>query len=531
MKNYKITVVTLAMAAVLLPSCRDFLTKEPLGQIVDKTYFNINPKNAEYAVNAIYDAIAIDEGGPSGGAAHDWMFGSVLSDESDKGSVPSDFTDLTLMKNWTISSTNPVSSNLWSKMYVAIQRANLVLDNIDNATLISEDRKSQLKGEALFLRGYAYLHLARLFGGVPVLTKLTAFEDFGKINRSTLAATFKQAEDDFSLASTLLKEKGDLDAADLGRATKGAAKSYLAYTIMFEIGTDNTNGHNWEEVYNLTKEIIDGGQYSLLSNYAAVWEDENENSAESIFEYQYFNNANDNYAGQKTGFDWIYRNARSLWGWGFNTPSNAMIAAFETNDPRLACSVFQPFDTVLYGKKFAFDISKDVNQTLNRKALLGVDPPVPNRSGGRNDRKMRYANVILMHAEAAAHLNKNAEAIADLKQIRNRANASTLPKGAIIGDPEGYAPLDGDKKNPLPISILDGLTGTDLLEAIIQERRVELAMEGWRYYDQVRTGTYPLVNLAASRVIPKGGAVANPIPLMPIPVNELNWKLEQNPGY
>jgi hypothetical protein len=294
------------------------------------------------------------------------------------------------------------------------------------------------------------------------------------------------------------------------------------------------NARDWGTVYDLTGKIITSGEYSLQANYAEIFEDEGENGPESIFEIQFLNSA-DGWGSIKTGSTvTIFQNNRSWWGWGFNNPTQALVDAFEPKDPRLPCTVYKN-DDVVYGVKQAIDYP-DQNQTgfLNRKAAQPI-PEGEKKAGGQNLRKIRYADVLLLRAEAAYRTGKEGEARDLVNQIRERARKSTKPKGAVEGDAsiyEAYAP--GSNDNVLP-AIGTNVAGQALLDAILHERRVELGMESLRYWDQVRLGIF-VSSLDAgfqanclARSVKEG---SNPMPVLPIPLDEVqSWGIQQNPGY
>ncbi len=531
--NYLLSLIV-TIVLVNASGCKKFLNEEPLGTSTDVTLFK-DPKNAVLAVNAIYDTASWDEGpqwgsGPYLGNMYHWMFGDVLSDDAEKGSTVSDFTALTEMKEWRSSGNNGIIQTLWSHCYTGVSRANIVINGVDAGT-IDASLKKRFKGEALFFRAYFYFYLARVFGGVPLFEKSVALDQFGKVPRNSLAETYAFIEKDLKAAIELLPEKNQYATADLGRATKGAATAYLARVIMYELGTDNTAKHTWKDVYDVTKTIINSNQYSLIPNYAAIEEDEGENSAESIFELQ-FTASPDGYGPIKTGTATnVFQNNRKTFGYGFNNPTQNLVNEFEPNDPRLPATVIKNGDIVL-GIANVIDLSENATGYLNRKAA--IVKPIQLKGSGQNIRMMLYSDVLLMNAEAAAHLNINNEAIDILNKIRARARLSTKPKGTVLGNSEIYQP------NTVPTGTLpdvsSGLSGQPLFDAIYHERRVELAMYSIHYWDMIRTGKYmssltpEIRTRAISHALNQG--FVNPYPVLPLPVSEVqNWGLAQNPGY
>jgi len=519
--------------AVLLSACQGFLDRQPLGLATDQNFYN-DPLNAELAVNAVYEATTRGEGpSPFGWLAHNYefMIGDILSDDAAKGSTPSDYLELRNMEQWINEPGSGIAAAFWTNNYRGVFRANTVLANLPEATF-DETLKTRLLGEAHFLKGYFYFYLVKIFGGVPLFRDQLSPEEVSSVSRASLEETYAYIVEEFQMAADMLPTRSGYDSQDLGRATKGAAQAYLARVYSYEAGL-GINGRTWQDVYDMTSTVVNSGEYSLVSNYATIWEEEGENSSESIFEIQFATNSFES-GDQKTGSNEnIFQNNRSIWGWGFNNPTQDLVDEFEENDPRLPCTVIADGD-IANGipQEVA---SPDANETgyLNRKA--NIEQPQPGKSGPQNLRKMRLADVLLLHAEASYHLGNEAEARAVLNQIRERALNATMPKGSVEGSLtyEPYAP--GTLDNALP-AIEDGVTGTALLEAIYHERRVELGMEAHRFYDMVRTGRYvdaldpAYQGNCLSHSITNG--LNHPYPVQPIPLDEVqSWGLEQNPAY
>jgi len=529
----KHSIVAILIASGLgMQSCSDFLQKDPLGRDTDQNYFN-TADNATLAVNAIYDAASYDEGSDATGNyiphTYEWMFGDLLSDDSEKGSNPGDFPTLTDLKQWRAATGNDQARATWTNMFMGVYRANVVLQNLPSAP-IDETLKNRLMGEAYFLRGYFYFYLTRLYGGLPLLNEPLLPTQYRSTTRASLSETYAFIEDNFKKAIDMLPEKNAYAATDLGRATKGAARGYLARTLMYELGTDNTRNHTWQEVYDLTDAVAQSGQYGLTANYAEIFEEEGENNTESVFEIQ-FATSNITWGIQRVGTENnIIQNNRATWGWGFNNPTQDLVNEFEANDPRKPSTVYGNGDVVLGVKQRIDYPTENATGYLNRKAAI-VKPDAPNQSP-QNIRKMRYADVLLMKAEAAAHLGNEGVTRDILNQIRTRARNSTLPKGSVEGTMT-YAPAN-TPATALP-AIQSSVTGQALLEAVWHERRVELGMESLRFWDLVRTGRYFSKVAATVQAAAQSHSIAgsvNPVPVLPIPINEAqSWGLQQNPGY
>ncbi len=528
------TTRALALAALLsiAPGCKSFLDKSPLGTVTQTNLFN-DATNSVQAVNAVYDVAGWDQG-PKFGVGDfvtvhfEWMFGDILSDDSEKGSSASDFTAVSDIKNWAVQTTNPIIASLWTHSFTGIARANTVLSNIDAGT-INSTLKARLKGEALFLRAYFYFNLVKNFGGVPLFEQAVLPTDAANVKRTTIAQTYAFIEKDLKAAAALLPEKSAYPASDLGRATKGAANGYLARVILYQLGTDNTNNHTWQEVYDLTNTVIASTQYSLYPNYAAIHQDIGENSSESVFEIQ-FAASSDSYGPISTGTaNNVFQNNRATFGYGFNNPTQSLYDEYEANDPRREVTFIKNNDVVL-GVINTVDPAFSATGYLSRK--VAIPAPAAPQSAGQNIRKMRYADILLMKAEAAAQLGRSSEALELVNQVRRRARLSTRPPGTTVGN-TAYASAN-TPTGTLPD--LAGLSGAALLSAIWHERRVEFGEESLRYWDLVRTGRYfgilssDVAARARTHSITSG--VLNPIPLLPIELQDAQtWGITQNPGY
>ena len=322
-------------------------------------------------------------------------------------------------------------------------------------------------------------------------------------------------------------------AEQVGRATSGAAKGLEARAIMYAIGMFKTEPESsWKKVYDLTDEIVKSGAYSLLSNYAEIFEDEGENSSESIFEIQH-KTTNTGWTTENEGCNSPIvvanrgTNDNPSWGWGYNCPTQDLVDQFAKDDPRLYVTVHgQGITDYVYGIKH--DVVKNDYLTGYCARKLATDPALrgPNQSDYPNNlRVLRYADVLLMKAEAAYHLNNEITARECVNMVRTRARQSTYPKGWEEG--KNTYTATGFINNVPDIDA----TGTALLEAIKKERRLELAMESLRYWDQVRWGEYrnslsPAVQANYDKHLLRG------VPVLPIPNDEvLAWGLEQNPNY
>lgn len=531
---------------ISLISCDDFLDIEPKEVVTEVNVFE-DEVTAREAVNAMYDPLgygerALDLG--ISGHSYEFIVGDICSDDAIKGSFEADQIGIARMREFNADPGTLNLTILWSKHYIAIFRANMVLRNLANSPLSSE-LKNEFEAEARFIRAYSYFVLVRVYGRVPLFTEPVAPDEISDKNfrSSPIYETYQLIDEDLSFAMQNLKLKGE---REVGRANRGAAAAYAARAIMYQIGTDNTNNRTWQDVLDITNDFIAGnyGSYSLVPNYATIFDTEGENNNESIFEIQSVDTGVDPFSeGIFVGSEWtVFQMPQRLGGWGFNTPTQDLVDAYEVNDPRRQNTAIAVGEHV-YGIPME---NTERNQTgyFPRKAILDPDEWITEKGSGYNIRKFRYADILLMNAEAAYHTGNAGQAINRLTEIRNRASQSTFPRGF---DPN--APYDYSSTGFAPLNnTLIPAGGQQLLDFIHLERRREFGMEQLRFWDMVRTGKY-IANMSGkfgvnatdieTRSFMAGGPetepnqnIINPIPVFPIPALEVSdWGIKQNPGY
>lgn len=544
MNSKKYISVLIVTITLLTTSCKDFLELEPTTEVTELDFFR-DAENALLAVNAMYDPLGYGESsilGP-GGHSYEFIIGDICSDDAEKGSTDSDQIGISQLKNFTANGGNTNINILWSKHYVAIARANLVLRNLPDSPL-SESLKSEFEGEAKFIRAYSYFVLVKIFGAVPLFSSpVTPSQINDKtFTNANIYDVYSLIDSDLQFAIDNLPEKG---VKELGRANKGAAAAFLARSIMYQLGTDNTNEHTWREVLDITNNFVSGqyGAYSLTANYAEIFDSFGENNSESIFEIQAVDLGIDPFSpGPYIGSEWsVFQHPQSMGGWGFNTPTTDFVNIFESNDPRR-------HNTALAVGEHAFGIEMETSERnktgfYTRKAILHPDEWITEKGSGYNIRKFRYADILLMNAEAAFQEGIPSQAVARLEEIRNRASQSTFPRGFDPNDARGFTTTGFVA---LDNSIIPA-GGQALLDFIYLERRRELGMEQLRFWDLVRTGRFSttmstkysistsIINehaYTSSNKQSSDQVIVNPIPVFPIPALEVaDWGITQNPGY
>jgi hypothetical protein len=481
--------VALLSTALLASSCKkSFLDVDPQGQQPSAEFWK-SADDATKAVNAIYANLRKWENV----AFPALVIESVGSDEADKGSTPNDATFWNLYDTYTVTSTEGSLQSFWTGQYQNINLANQVLTNIP-AIEMDENLKARYLAEAKFVRALSYFRLVRAYGDVPL--RLTIPKDASEYNlpRTPKDQVYAQIEKDLTEAATVLPQ--NYPATDLGRATKGAAMGLHAKVAMYQ--------KKWSDVLSLTNQVMGLG-YSLFPDYEKTFRTENENNSESVFEIQA-----ELLPGNADASNSQYSQVQGVagvpgGGWGFNVPSAALAAAFEPNDPRRDATIIFRGETTPQGDVIP---TTTPNPMYNQKSYVPFSLRVSGFSEGaqQNIRILRYADILLMNAEAANELGDAGRALTSLNLVRARARGSN------------------------PVTVLAPVTTMDqtaLRNAIYKERQVELAMESDRYFDVIRQGR-------GLEVFGPKGWKAGKNEVWPVPQPEIDLSgglLTQNPGY
>lgn len=425
---------------------------------------------------------------------------SFSSDDADKGSTTSDGgADMQAIDNYTYNASNGQVKDAYQTSFNGVVKANEALSLL-SAMSDTISNKAQLVGEAHFMRALYYFRLVRCFGGVSKLS-LVLDEDAAVPPRSTTEEIYQFIEDDLLTAIENLPTKTYYEAnGGVGRATQGAARGYLAKVYLYQ--------EKWGEALTLTNVVLSNPSYDLSTAVDEIFTEAQENGKESLFEMQ-AELTDEIAAGSQYGEIQGIRGTPD-YGWGFNVPSQELVNTFEEGDPRRLSTVIFAGTIMPDGLDLGAPGYEQVNNYYNMKTYQWLgERNDKGRNGNHgtwiNDRLLRTADVVLMHAEAANELGQSTEALAKLEMVRARAR-------------------NGNN------NILPEITTTDKDElrlAIQQERRVELAMEHERYFDLVRWG------LAEQKLGPlgwvKGKNEVYPIPQVEIDLS--GGSLTQNPGY
>ncbi|MBI1228037.1 MAG: RagB/SusD family nutrient uptake outer membrane protein [Bacteroidetes bacterium] len=500
----------LVLAALLLAtSCKkDFLELEPKGTALETNFYKTEAEIFQGLV-ATYDVL-----GWEGTDGWNMQLGLLNAASDDCYAGGSDASDQPNWVAWDNFSLNPLlgpQMGLWRKYYSGIYRANLLLQKIEEAPSLSPAFKARTIAELKFLRGWFYFDLVRLFGHVPLLTKTISVDDIYTVKQASPADIYAQIEKDLTEAKNTPELPETVPPSELGRITHGAVAALLGKVILFQ----NDNGRMLEAAANF-EEVINSGNYFLTPNYGDIFKQENEFGPESVFEIQYasnrpgdynccfnsgpVNNATEgNYNIQFFGMR-DYSGPVYAPGWSF-CPVTPELVTFMQGDPRFQYTIIDGNALKQNGASYGTGY-QNTDYFIKKYAPIAANQATdgePALGWGQNIRAIRYADVLLMAAEAIARGGGNeATARQYLNQVRSRVALQPY-----VGNTSGQA----------------------LLNAIYRERRLELATEGQRFWDLVRTG-------GASEALP--GFVPGVSEYLPIPQQEIELSqgaLVQNNGY
>ncbi|MFV0329633.1 MAG: RagB/SusD family nutrient uptake outer membrane protein, partial [Dysgonomonas sp.] len=342
--------------------------------------------------------------------------------------------------------------NYWQYRYKSILRCNIVIDKVATAPITNEDLRKRIIAEAKFLRAFNYFELIKNYGGVPVITGMKLPSEIQGIQRETTEGTYAVIEQDLKDAITDLPLRSEYPSADLGRATQGAAMGYLGKAYLYQ--------GKYSEAFKILGELINTQEYDLCTNFKDVWSVENNNNIESLFEVQYSSDISYNLGGRLP----VFTGSRDDSGWSWGLPTSNLEKAFiDAGDTeRLRWTIVKhgddvPGDDTDEAKNYVISPDKHKSARINRKFYIPHDlrpSPYDSDHNNLNHRLLRFADVLLMYAEAANEEGNDGEARKALKRVRDRVSL-----------PEVTA------------------SGKTLRDAIRLERRLELALEFQRLYD------------------------------------------------
>ncbi|MEO8294421.1 MAG: RagB/SusD family nutrient uptake outer membrane protein [Gemmatimonadota bacterium] len=436
--------LTLSLA-LALGGCNSLLDTTPKDQLPEDRAIT-SAGGARAALAGAYNAL--QSGSYYGGDFY--LFGDLSSDNAVDVGTFNSYADAAGNQ---LTADNTTIGDIWASIYSAIHRANVLIAKVPGVPDLDPVERDQILGEAYFLRALHYHNLVKTFGGVPLrLQPAATVEEASQIARATTAEVYVQILSDLQQSETLIT-----NTSPATQATIGAVKALEARVYLYQ--------SDWANAKAAADAVIGMG-YTLAANYSDLFDPEGQDTPEDIFkvtftaqQYQYM-------------YYWI---SCSVGGGCELAPTQSLIDAYDPADERLAWSISGDTEPDAWGTKY------------------------PTTAGAEDIHAIRFAEVLLIKAEAEAQLNNLQVAVDNYNLLRVRAG--------VLQDVLG----------------VDVTTQQDVLDAIDHERRLELAFEGDRWFDLVRTGR-------VATVLPGVPAFQY---LYPIPQSELDVapNLAQNPGY
>ena len=490
MKKYIIkSSVIVALSLLITTSCSDeFVDVDPVYSLDSENYFN-SESDYNNALIGAYDMLH--------SSYINVLMGEIASDNTlSGGEAATDTPGIQQVDEMTHTAVNANLKNLWDWMFAGVQRCNYILEFKDKTDFAN---KNQVIAETRFLRAYYHFELVKWFGGIPLKgDKRFSLNDEKTIPRSSVEDVYASIESDLNFAVQYLNPS----AAQTGRATKGAAQALLGKAYLYQ--------NKFTAAATVLDQLIATNTYSLVSNYNTIFEHAGENGTESVFEIQYTDAQGADFGclqcsegNVAVGFNGIRNYAGPFFdgGYSFNVPTQEAYNSFEVGDNRKNVAILD-IEAWATANNATFGTGYKHTGFYNRKYLArkgDTNIGDQNLTNPNNYRSIRYADVLLMAAEAHNRSGNDTKAKDYLNRVRRRAF--------------------GDNNHDITA------TGTALTDFIWNERRVELMGEGHRFFDLVRTGK------AAEKIT---GFTPNKNELFPIPFEEIqfsngNWS--QNPNY
>ena len=497
------TILGCLMVTALTTGCKKFLTQEVPGAFPEQDFYKTDADISQ-ATLGVYDMMQAHY---NSNWASIYMVKSLLSDESNcGGSDAGDQPGYQTLDNYNFDATNDKVRDSWRMLYFTIYRANKVINKTD----ANNDLRKRLVAEAKFLRAYNYFDLVSLWGDVPLVLNDIPPAQYTSTARAKKADVYAQIEKDLTEAIAILPLKSTYSSADKFRATKGAAQALLGKVFLYE--------QKWNEAAAQFETVITSNQYSLASSIGAAFSKNQEFGAESLFEISYTNqraydwgnfpwgsapesNIHIQLMGPRSDYYTKAPGDSLNGGWGFILPKtklwNAFVAAGDVNR-RKQCIMSQT-ELIAAGGNWTNPTAYDYEGYFQRKYgsfSSQTGGPIGELNYGTNWRHIRYADVLLMAAEAYNKATNDVKARGYLNLVRQRSGLVDVTA-----------------------------SGTALFDAIVTERQLELAFEGVRFPDLVRWGK-------AVQELGPLGFQANKHEVLPIPDYDVRTGgLKQNTGY
>lgn len=465
MKRFKYIISFTALLILGTACTEDFVTLDNPNALSTTSFWKTS-EDAQAGINAVYNALYYD-------GLYMRLYNWIMDVRADDCRNTSPWWTTALVA-YQVTSDNPCYYTSWQHCYTGIWRANQVLDYVP-AIEMDEALKARILAEAKFLRGLYYFHLVILYENIPLVTTCPVDASEYYPAQTPKADVWAQIIQDFTDAKAVLPVKEAYAAADLGRATKGAAAGFLAKSLMWN--------QRWSEAAVELKSIIDQelGTYSLVTNYRDNFTVAGENNSESLFEVQFDKNV----GGTTLGWvgepqpDWSKTSGKARtyaplgFGYGDITPTDWIYDEFMLektvggeDDPRMAASAFYDYPGVsVYGMTWA---QSGLSNIIYIRKYLNDDTDADEVEwrSAINERVLRYADILLLYAECLNEVGQTGDAYDFIQIVRDRADLPDLA------------------------TTKPGMTQEDMRSQLSHERALEFCFEAQRYPDLVRWGWF-----------------------------------------
>ncbi len=508
-KAYNIYIKILLVFLVVTLGCSEsFLDTKQMGVTTTSDFYQTD-EDALQALIACYDNIQDD--------VFNWKF--LLANLSDDiyagGGMRGDFSQFAEINEFQFGTSNSTLSGTFSFYYNGIYLTNLVIDNVEP----DSDAKKKIVGEAKVLRAFLYFDLVTLWGPVPLVLHELQPDEYAQPN-STVEELWAQIELDLTDAISVLPLKSEQTDAEINRVSKGTAQALLGKAHLFQ--------EEYEESITQFENVINSGEYELYPDYSALFKSESEFGVESLFEISYTSDVSVTSESFPAFIFWAPRliwftsgNSGILPGFGFQVPQKGIYDAFvDAGDTvRRKASLMDEqelleLDGSMRNSEGTLQYSSEGFIRLKYTLWMSeTDMTNPYSAFGTNYRVLRYADVLLMAAEAHNRASNDSKALEYINMVRERVSLEPINS-----------------------------TGDNLFEDIKKERRLELCFENKRYQDLVRWGDAQTVLAEQGHYIPKGDGTyfensdygfKEKHKLLPFPETEINVNpnIVQNPGW
>lgn len=461
----RIFLYTLLAATILGAGCKKFID-QPVQGVYEAGQFFTSDANAVLAINDAYATLLFTDGASNA----IWVLGDVASDDAVKGGLPGDQADFENIDNFNILPTNSAVEAVWKRYYDGIFKCNVALSGVaDENKAITDSTKKSVTGQAKFLRAYYYFILTSCYGNIPLHLKVESIQEKQQ-PASPQADVFAQIEQDLTDAASKLPIAWD--AANNGRATRGAALALLAKTYLFE--------QKWQQAAQTAQAVEDMGIYKLQNLFTDNFNQNKKINTEAVFSVWHQTNSSQSFLGNNLN-QWFA--PRDLNGYGFFNPTQSLVDNFEKSaggvvDPRLDYTLAregQPYFDTTYNTGWSTTGYMSKKQVQPLREI----PTTIKGDGNLNYEAIRFSEVLLIKAEALNESGMSAQALIPLNEVRKRARESYLYDDSLPGH------------GTVPDGLLPDITVTDqsqLRDIIRRERRSELALEFHRFFDVIRYG-------------------------------------------